>query len=758
MAGKGSFLSKFSLDPIRRAENKLREGKKDEAMELFAKGGEYRRAAKLAAELGATNEAVRFSVRAVLGGGAEAYEETGPVQAGEILATAGHHREAIALFELGQAYTSAAKSALKLSLEGRAARYFEQGRDWPSAALYYRRSGKLEDALRVLELESDRLRREKGPAGMASELKRKEIDLERAEHLSRLGRSKEAANLLLDLEPSVQSARIFEEAGNAFEAIRAYLTIGSPDKALRLLSSTKDLDPKLIAEVYRKMKRPEDEAKVLAAHGFSREAAEAFERAGDWIRAGAQWEAARDHLRAADAFRKAGRLSVAARCMADAGELSNAARMYEEAGDLSGAATCHVKAGHGLEAAQLFFKAGKLGAATQALSAVKADAPKYAEAAVLMAKSLVENEKYVEALAAIRRVPPERRERGPVAAECLYWGGRAFEATGQAPQARACYQKLIFMPEDHRDAASRLAELEVALGATMATAPRGGPPATSPPPPGDELPPGYVLLDRYEIQEELGKGGMGRVYRAMDRELEEMVAIKTLLQLAKQGSEEEARLVREVQICRRITHPNIVRIYDLSRFHGGLFVTMELLEGTSLEDLLKRKRQLPFSQVKGILAQILAGLAEAHSLGVVHRDLKPGNLFLAARRIKILDFGIARMSSLDHKLTQTGTTLGSPLYMSPEQLQGEELDGRSDLYSLGTLAYTTIAGQEPFAGRPVSAIFLAQMNENPPDIRTLRQDTPPAWMDFLGRLLAKDRDQRFASAQEVARILPELPQ
>ncbi|MCB1037114.1 MAG: protein kinase, partial [Acidobacteria bacterium] len=484
-------------------------------------------------------------------------------------------------------------------------------------------------------------------------------------------------------------------------------------------------------------------------------AAQAFERAGDWVRAGTQWEAAKDHLHAADAYRKAGRLSVAARCMADAGELSEAARMYEDAGDLSGAATCHAKAGRGLQAAQLFFKAGRVGAATRALSTVRPNTPQFGGAAALMARSLVENEKYAEALEAIRRVPPEQRERGPVAAECLYWGGRAFEALGQAPQARACYQKLIFMPEDHRDAASRLAELEVALGATLVSAS----PASEPPPlPGGELPPGYVLADRYEIEEELGKGGMGRVYRAFDRELQEKVAIKTLLEMVQAGSEEEARFIREVQICRRITHPNIVRIYDLGRFNGGLFVTMELLEGTPVDTLLTRQRQLPFSQVKGVLAQVLAGLAEAHGQGVVHRDLKPGNLFLADQRIKILDFGIARMSSLDGKLTQTGTTLGSPLYMSPEQLQGIELDGRSDLYSLGTLAYTLIAGREPFAGRAVSAIFMAQMNEPPPDIRSFRSDTPPAWMEFLGRLLAKDREQRYASAQQVAQVLPGLPQ
>ncbi|MCB1032762.1 MAG: hypothetical protein KDD47_02885, partial [Acidobacteria bacterium] len=313
-----SFLSKLGFDPIKRAEAKLRDGHREAAMDLFAKGGDFRRAAKLAADLGHTQEAVRYSVRAVLGGGADAYEETGPVQAGEILAAAGHHRDAIALFELGGDYSAAAKSALKLNLEARAARYFEQGRDWSSAALYYRRSGKLEEALQALEMESDRLRREKG---QASENKRKETDLERAQLLAQLGKAKEAANLLLDLEPSLPSARIFEEAGNALEAIRAYLAIGAPDEAKRLLQEAKGLEPRLIAEVYRHSRQPEEEAKILAAHGFSREAAQAFERAGDWVRAGTQWEAAKDHLHAADAYRKAGRLSVAARCMADAGEL-----------------------------------------------------------------------------------------------------------------------------------------------------------------------------------------------------------------------------------------------------------------------------------------------------------------------------------------------------------------------------------------------------------------------------------------------------
>ena len=735
-------------------------------MDLFARGGDLKKAAKLAAELGDQAAAVRFSLQAVLGDGAAAYAETTPLQAGEILAAAGHHREAIALFEMGSGFIHAAKSALKLRQEARAARYFEHGKDYTSAALYYERAKKLEPALRALDLETERLRREHQKSGSAeTDRKRQENDLERAELLHKLGRSGEAATLLLDLEPTLKAGILFEGAGNYSEAVRIYLKVGDPGKALAILPKAVDLEPRFIAEVYRTNGRAEEAAKILAAHGLTREAAEAFETAGEWVKAAVNWEAAQEPLRAASAYKQGGRPTVAARCLADAGRLSEAAEVYERAGDLAGAATCRMRAGRPMEAATLLLRAGRTVQATEALVQVAPNSPDFGLAAATTAEALVNEGSFQEAMDLLRRVPPHFREVGAIGAACLYWGGRAFEGLGHTAQAAMCYQKLLALPEDHRDAGQRFQALSrhqettllqrpaPAKAPLVSVAPGESTHAETPP---NAFPPGFVLAKRYEILSELGAGGMGRVYKAHDRELEEVVAIKTLLHPS-QDSQEEARLLREVQICRRITHANIVRVYDIGRFPGGLFVTMELLEGKSLDALLKPGRQLKLAQIKGLLLEVLAGLEEAHAQGVVHRDLKPSNILVDGAKLKILDFGIARMSETDVKLTQTGTTLGSPLYMSPEQLQGKPLDGRSDLYSLGILAFTLIAGREPFAGRPLAAIFVAHMEESPPDLRTLRPETPEEWWIFVSRLLAKKPEGRYADAAATRRALATLP-
>jgi serine/threonine-protein kinase len=184
---------------------------------------------------------------------------------------------------------------------------------------------------------------------------------------------------------------------------------------------------------------------------------------------------------------------------------------------------------------------------------------------------------------------------------------------------------------------------------------------------------------------------------------------------------------------------------------------MEYLEGRTLDVELREKGPLPLQRVRELLSQLLAGLEEAHQLRIVHRDLKPSNVFLTADRAKLLDFGIARQEGPDTNLTQTGEVLGSPKYMSPEQIQGEELDGRSDLYAIGVLTYVMLTGREPFVGKTPSAIALAQLRESPPDVVKLRPDLPAEWRDLLSRLLEKDRARRFATAGETRTAVLVLP-
>ncbi|MEE8525009.1 MAG: protein kinase, partial [Thermoanaerobaculia bacterium] len=241
---------------------------------------------------------------------------------------------------------------------------------------------------------------------------------------------------------------------------------------------------------------------------------------------------------------------------------------------------------------------------------------------------------------------------------------------------------------------------------------------------------GQVLADRYQILGLLGSGGMSRVYRARDRDLGEEVAIKTLLSSAI-GSEDEERLLREVRICRRISHPNVVRVHDLGRFLGGFFITMELLDGSGLDRLIEQEAPLGLQRVKELLTEIAGGLAEAHRLQIVHRDLKPSNVMLCDGRVKVVDFGIARMTdgSAGH-VTRTGQVIGSPMYMAPEQIQGLPVSGSCDIYALGIIAYTLLTGQEPFVGETTTAIALKHLHEPPPDIRGLRPKLPAPWIEL----------------------------
>ncbi|HXO22153.1 MAG TPA: protein kinase, partial [Thermoanaerobaculia bacterium] len=682
MAPKSRLFSLLTRDHLKLAQSYVREGKKDKALEMYAKAGDYEQAARLAAELGDEPRAIDLYLRATLGATPEGYAGAGAQQAGELLATSGFHKEAIALFELAKAFRQAAESALKLQQPSRAARLYERGRAWSEAALYYRRAGMLQDALRVLELEANRLRQDsrtrRDPAAQESLRK---VDLARAEILGKLGKGAEGADLLRDAQPSPKAARLLEEAGRHGEAIEAYLRMGQPEEALRLLAKT-DFDRRQAAQIYLRCGRPLDAAHLLATQGLPREAAPAYETAGDWPRAAASWEAAGEGQRAAQAYLRADQPRDAARCFTAAGKPQLAAAAYAKAGDRAAAASSYQKAGQHLDAATHLLALGERVEAAKALIQISAGGPGFVEGTLLLVPLLVDEGLLDDALRRLRELPPGSGS-DPGALERLYWEGRVLEGLGSREAAASSYRQLVSVRRDYRDAERRLAGLAAAPEATRAEA--AALPSRPPLPPTVAQVPrplaagspavGQRLAGRYDILAELGRGGMGRVYRAHDRELGEEVAIKTLLSVAGDSAIEEERLLREVQICRKITHPNVVRVFDLGRFEGGIFITMELLEGQRLDRLIDPAKPLPLGRVKVLLTEIAAGLQEAHALGIVHRDLKPGNVILTAARAKILDFGIARMAGIDNRLTQTGFAVGSPMYMSPEQLQGATLDG-----------------------------------------------------------------------------------
>jgi serine/threonine protein kinase len=262
-------------------------------------------------------------------------------------------------------------------------------------------------------------------------------------------------------------------------------------------------------------------------------------------------------------------------------------------------------------------------------------------------------------------------------------------------------------------------------------------------------------LGRFELVAEIGRGAMGIVYKAKDPMLERTVAIKTInMGMDKDGAEMyEKRFYQEARAAGGLNHPNIVTIYDIGKTENVCYMAMEYIEGPELRTLLLPGRPLPIARALSIAAQVAEGLAYAHERGVVHRDIKPANIMVPeSGPVKITDFGIARMRSSNVQ-TQTGMMMGSPKYMSPEQVIGKRADHRSDVFSLGVILYEMLTGAAPFTGESVNAVMYQIVNFVPPAPSAINPAAPAALDLIVGRMIAKALDERFQSAAEIARGL-----
>src|SRR5688572_5697205 len=266
------------------------------------------------------------------------------------------------------------------------------------------------------------------------------------------------------------------------------------------------------------------------------------------------------------------------------------------------------------------------------------------------------------------------------------------------------------------------------------------------------------MLGRYKIVAEIGQGAMGVVYKAVDPIIDRTVAIKTInLNLSRQELEEyEARFQQEIKAAGRLNHPNIVTIYDVGKTDAVAYMAMEFLEGAELKDIIASGTLLPSDQVVDIIVQVADGLWFAHQQDIVHRDVKPSNIMVMKGGIaKITDFGIARLPNSAVK-TMTGLILGSPRYMSPEQVIGKAIDARSDIFSLGVVLYEALTGIAPFDGDNVNAIMYATVNTTPPP-PSAHNRAVPAMLDLIvAKAMAKLLDDRYQSVKELADDLREV--
>ena len=332
----------------------------------------------------------------------------------------------------------------------------------------------------------------------------------------------------------------------------------------------------------------------------------------------------------------------------------------------------------------------------------------------------------------------------------LYNLGLDFERKRMPTQAMSVYEHIAKTDKKYKDIAERIKKLTTmpAAGAWKGSKAAAEGTAIID---GMEKP----TIGDYEIVEELGRGAMGVVYKGVDPKMKREVAIKTVHFDEVDADTIKAvkdRFFREAESAGKLTHPNIVTIYHVGEESDLAYIAMELLRGKTLETWCKKTNLLPLKTTLKIIGQLSETLDYAHKNGIVHRDIKPANIMMLAKgEIKVTDFGIAKIQSSSH--TKTGVIMGTPSYMSPEQLAGKKVDGRSDLFSLGVILYELLVGEKPFNGDTITTIMYQIANAAPPSLLEYKQDLPPILQKLVDKALAKKPEERFQTGAEFANAI-----
>ena len=624
-----------------------------------------------------------------------------------------------------------------------------------------------------------------------------------AEQLARAGQTVKAARLLMkqgdfetagrffmDRNKYGQAAKAYEKAGNLSGAARAYGEAGNVAKAAQLFgqyfehSKSPRVERVAAAEQCQAMLQHKKAEKLALEqrNGLLIAVAKVFEEAERFEAAAALFKQGGDLARAGEVYVRAGKLEEAAECMKSAGNKQAAARIngqyyasqkkwkeagqaYASGGEYYRAGESFAKAREPIQAAECFARAnayysaglayahaGRFRDAVGMLQRVPESDENFPASRLLLGRCFYELHDYAHAVATLdNHLLGKPVDSNNI--DYFYMLAIAQEQLGELVESRKNFYKIGAVRQGFRDVDSRISNIETRISMLESTAGNAAN-LPKPPPPKDvdAQVMGLVetkLGDRYELEKELGRGGMGVVYLARDKQLDRKVALKFLGSLVDQSEEYKQRFVREARSAAKINHPNIVSIYDISASDGKAYIAMEYVEGANLKQYLGQRKKLPIREAVNIITQALGALNAIHEAGIIHRDIKPDNIVIAkGGLVKVMDFGLAKAE--DNRITRGNVIMGTPAYMSPEQAQGKEADARSDVYSIGLVLHEMLTGQTVFARGDV---LRRQVQETPPKPSELTEDIPPEIDTVVMKCLAKDPARRFQSARELAQEL-----
>ena len=728
-----------------------------------ARRGDHRAAGEYWAEAGRSRRAFRSFMRA---------HEWG--RAAEVARSRGDLPRAADLLqrEGGESLGAAAQLYTRLSDEPRAreiwlrfGQYLVESRRPELAVDPFMRAGDSRRALHAIELALELRRITPGIADLAIRAARdgKRPALAAAVALA-CDRHREAGDLFLAADQPLDAARAFEQAGDTMRAAEALRLGGQVEEAARLrgqrLFSTGKIEQALheyetagmAAEVatalerlgryreafdrYRGAGLLREAAELARAHLEPREAAKLYADLGEWSEAGAAWESAGEQLEAARCYEQANDFPRAEETLARAGLVAELAQLLARLGRVE-------------DGFNTLYVGGDLRGAWDFISSYGGTFPNLAEPLVKLGSWLSEQGETTAAISAVQRAVaglPVRRELLPA----FYTLAELLERHGDIRAAEAAWRRIVDFDYAFKDAGQRLQRLAAQRAAEEAASASG---PQSAPGQSPSAGPTTDAAARYVLEQELGRGGMGVVYRARDTRLGRTVAIK-ILNPRQHTPEAIRRFEREARAAAAISHPGIVHIYDFDRGFSSFYISMEFVSGPTLLQLVHDEPPFVRRHLIALMRQVVDAVSYAHERHVVHRDLKPANMILADRRqVKILDFGIARrLDELD--LSASGAT-GTPYYMAPEQVLGENPDERTDIYALGVTFFQMATGTLPFA---TGNILRAHLEQPAPDPQALAPDLEPALSHLILRCLAKDPDQRPRNGATLLSALDTLDQ
>ncbi|GBE15778.1 serine/threonine-protein kinase PrkC [bacterium BMS3Abin14] len=734
---------------IRKAKKADKKGNYAEAGALYASAKRFKESAAAFVKVGEYEKAAESCV---------AMSDYG--NAAECLVRVGAHGQAAEFFARTKNFIQAAENLVKVDRFHEAALFFEKGGDSLHASEFFSRTGHHQKAGELLA--------EAGKHSRAAPLLVRALQ-ERVSHRDpsvapeedRVSKNLAAlASLsLLQANQRGKAAKVLETGGHFKQAARLYEELGKGRKASELYMRAKDAAS--AARILGSSDTPEegglDVASALLEEGKTMEAGELFGRIGEWRKAAEVFVAAGDREKAVEAFEKAGDYRLAADILIELGRSSDAAHLllaggrpedaaviFRDLGETEQEASALFDAGAFFQAARFFISLGKEERATDALQKVENSSPDYTEANRLLGDLFFGQRMWSLAIAAYQNaIANETPRRDNL--DSFYRYAASLKEDDQLHGAVSILEKILLVDYHYRDVKDQLTSMKALLGASS---------------PGqgrivaDKFPldstmvsggPGPSAKDgRYEIIEEVGRGGMGVVYKARDTLLDRVVAYKVLPPQVQRNQRVLEMFLREAKSAARLSHPNIVVIYDADQRRGEYYIVMEFVDGDSLKEILEKQGMFELKPALVIAGQVLRALAYAHSKDIVHRDIKPANLLWSRdeKLVKITDFGLARAVAEGRK-THTQMA-GTPFYMSPEQILGGEIDHRADLYAVGVTIYEFLTGTVPFKEGDV---MYHHVHTAPPPPEKFNPSIPPALSRFILKCMEKNVDKRFHDAE-----------